>query len=49
MSGLRIGVAGDFTKAKALRNGSALTVKAEKAYTQLTLSRLSNYEIIVLE
>ena len=49
MSGLRMEVVGNFTKAKALRNGGALTVKAENAYTQFTLSRLSDYEIIVLE
>ena len=49
MSGLQIEVAGKFKKAKALRESGDLAVKTEKAYTRFTLSRLTDYELIVLE
>ena len=49
MSGLQIEVAGKFKKAKALRESGELVVKTEKAYTRFTLSRLTDYELIVLE
>jgi hypothetical protein len=49
MSGIQVQVAGSFKTAKTLRSPNNLTVKINKGYTEFTIPKLSDYELVVLE
>jgi Hypothetical glycosyl hydrolase 6 len=49
MDAIHIRVAGDFHSAKTVRSPGALAVRAAQGYSEFTLPKLSDYELIVLE
>jgi hypothetical protein len=49
MSGIRVQVAGAFTSAKTVRSAGAIPVQSARGYSEFTLPRLSDYELVVLE
>lgn len=49
MSDIQIQIAGAFKTAKTLRAPGSLAVKIDKGYTEFTIPRLSDYELVVLE
>jgi hypothetical protein len=49
MEGIRVQVAGEFKTAKTVRSPGALPVHANEGYSEFTISRLSDYELVVLE
>jgi putative glycosyl hydrolase-like family 6 (GHL6) protein len=49
MNGIKVQVAGVFRTAKTLRTKSDLEVKVKDGYTEFTIPRLSDYELVVLE
>jgi hypothetical protein len=49
MSDIQIQVAGVFKTANTLRAPGSLAVKIDKGYTEFTIPRLSDYELVVLE
>jgi hypothetical protein len=49
MDTIRVRVAGSFHSAKTVRSPGALAVRASQGYTEFTVPRLSDYELVVLE
>jgi hypothetical protein len=49
MSDIRIRMAGAFTNARSLRSPGKLAVKSVGGYTEFTLPKLSDYELIVVQ
>jgi hypothetical protein len=49
MSDIQVQVAGAFKTAKTLRAPGSLAVNVDKGYTEFTIRRLSDYELVVLE
>jgi hypothetical protein len=49
MSEIRIRVAGSFHSAKTIRSPGVLAVRAVEGYSEFTLPKLSDYELVVLE
>jgi hypothetical protein len=49
MDAIRVRVAGTFHSAKTVRSPGALAVRAAQGYTEFTVPRLSDYELVVLE
>ena len=49
MDAIRVRVAGSFHSAKTVRSPGALAVRTAQGYTEFTVPRLSDYELVVLE
>jgi hypothetical protein len=49
MSDIQAQVAGVFKTAKTLRSPGNLSIKVNEGYTEFTIRRLSDYELVVLE
>src|SRR5262249_7068941 len=49
MGAIRVEVAGRFSSAKTVRAPGALAVRFNQGYSEFTIPRLSDYELIVLE
>lgn len=49
MSGIRVQVAGSFKTGKTVRTPGGLAVRVNQGYSEFTISRLSDYELVVLE
>jgi hypothetical protein len=49
MDAIRVRVAGNFRSAKSIRSPGTLGLRTAEGYTEFTVPRLSDYELIVLE
>ena len=49
MSNIKVELAGVFTSAKTVRSPETLALRARPGYTEFTIPRLSDYELVVLE
>ena len=49
MNDIHLEVAGAFRRARTVRTPGSLAVKTDQGYTSITLPRLSDYEIVVLQ
>jgi hypothetical protein len=49
MSEIRVRVAGNFRTAKGIRSPGELPVRTDGGYSELTVPRLADYELVVLE
>ena len=49
MSNIRIRMAGNFAKAETLRLPGKIDVKASNGYSEFTIPKLTDYELVVVE
>ncbi len=49
MAGIHIKVEGHFKSGKTIRSPGSLTMRASQGYTEFTIPRLADYELVVLE
>ena len=49
MEGIHVQLAGTYGAAKTVRNPAAIPVRHADGYTELTIPRLADYELVVLE